>query len=238
MTEVNRSSRPDRARWPSLNQQERVPVPHSLPPVPVLPGRSVILTGGSHGLGAGLFAALYAQGARLLVLGSRFSAGQRAAAADPARVALRYTDLSNPTTLPTALELGAFLAGAGGGEAVLLHAAAMVEPAGPVGTLDGLDIDAAVHVNVLTPMWLTNLFLGAAPPDLRRLRIVYVTTRAAQQAAADSAVYRATKAAGEMFMRCVQAAGDPRCAVDLVDAGATDLVDPHAAADIVADLFA
>ena len=239
MTEVNRSSRPDRARWPSLNDRQRAAATDPLPPVPALVGRSVILTGGSHGFGAGLFAALYAQGARLLVLGSRFSAGQRAAAVDPARVGLRYTDLSDPTTLPAGAELGAFVAGAAGGEAVLLHAAAMVEPAGPVGTLDSLDIDAAVHVNVLTPMWLTNLFLAAAPPAVHRLRIVYVASPAARQPAADSAVYRATKAAGELFMRCVQAAADPRCAVDVVDPATVDVIDPHAAAaGVVADLFA
>jgi benzil reductase ((S)-benzoin forming) len=243
VTEVNPAVRghSQRTRWPSLNEQPREPA--SWPPAPERPvprpgRRSVILTGGTHGLGAALFAALHARGDRILVLGQQFSAGQRAAAAEPARVVLRYADLSDPTTLPTGVELAVFLAGAGAGEtdeAVLLHAAAQVEPVGPVGTLDNFDLDAAVHVNLLTPMWLTNLFLGAAPPTFQRLRIVYLAARSAREPDAGTATYRATRAAGEMFMRCVREGADPSCTVDIIDAGALDTDDPHVvAARIVA----
>ena len=182
---------------------------------------SVIITGASRGLGAALFNVFDACGDRLLALGRRFNADQRRAAGDADRIVLRYTDLSEPDTLPSAEDFERFLA-SGTGEAVLVHAAAVVEPIGVLGALDNRELQAAVQVNLLAPMMLSNLFVQAAPAHFERLRIVYVTSSAAHRPYPGWATYCATKAAGELFMQCAETSADPRCTVQIVDPGAMD----------------
>src|SRR5258705_7964781 len=99
--------------------------------------RSVIVTGASRGLGAALFQALQADGARVFGLARTFTTEQQALAAQrPASVRLRPTDLSDAGTgdlgpdglrfigsgLPSAAELAAFVGETGpDDEIVLVH---------------------------------------------------------------------------------------------------------------------
>src|SRR5439155_12702703 len=99
--------------------------------------RSAVITGVSRGLGAALFDEFHRAGDRVLALGRRFTAAQRAAArAEPDRVRLRETDLTDPAALPGAAELAAFAGGGGDAEIVLVHNAAVFEPFAPIGALD------------------------------------------------------------------------------------------------------
>lgn len=231
--------------------------------------RSVILTGASRGLGAALFQALHADGARVFGLARSFTMEQRALAAQrPASVRLRSTDLSNtdlsntdPSNtdpsktdpsktdpsrtvlrntgpihsdltdselsagggLPSGAELAAF-AGATGpdDEIVLLHNAATVEPIALAGELPPEEVLAAVNLNLVAPILLTNLFLATFRESTARLRIVYVASSAAHRAYPGWATYCATKAGAEAFMRCVGEAASRTCEVEIVDPGAIE----------------
>jgi benzil reductase ((S)-benzoin forming) len=226
---------------------------------PPLGNRAVVLAGAEQGLGAALFAILHAQGARLLALDRAFNPDQRRTAdalCEPARVVLRYTNLSDPTALPSAGELTTFLGpdpGTGtGSEAVLLHTAAASTVLGPI---DPRDIDAvgvAVHVNLVAPICLTNLFMSAVPDHYDRVRLVYVTSGAADQSEPGWAAHQAAESAIETFLRVVRRSAGPRCTVDVIRAADivggvlgrarsrfTDNPGPHTvAARIVSQLFA
>jgi benzil reductase ((S)-benzoin forming) len=187
--------------------------------------RSVIVTGASRGLGAALFHALQSDGARVLGLARTFPAEHQVLAArHPASVRLRSTDLAEAVSLPTEAELASFVGGTSPeDEVVLLHNAATVEPIGLVGELAPEDVFAAVQVNLVAPILLTNTFLAAFAGDLApRLRIVYVASSAAHRSYPGWATYCATKAGAEAFMRCVSEAASRACTVEIVDPGAIE----------------
>jgi NAD(P)-dependent dehydrogenase (short-subunit alcohol dehydrogenase family) len=191
--------------------------------------RTVFVTGASKGLGASLFHALQATGSRLFGLARTFTADQYALAAQrPASIHLRTTDLSEPGGLPTAAELAAFVGDQPGPdhEVVLLHNAATVEPIGLVGELSTEVVLAAVHLNLVAPILLTDRFLAAfgsgAEEESPRLRIVYVASSAAHRSYPGWATYCATKAGAEAFMRCVSEAASRPCTVEIVDPGAIE----------------
>ncbi|GAA2590404.1 SDR family oxidoreductase [Dactylosporangium fulvum] len=200
--------------------------------------RSVVLTGASRGLGAALFQALQADGARVYGLARTFTAEQELLAAQrPASVWLRAGDLGDTGSgvpapdglglagggLPSGAELAAFVGDAGpDDEVVLLHNAATVEPIALAGDLPPAAVLAAVNLNLVAPILLTNLFLATFRASRARLRIVYVASAAAHRAYPGWATYCATKAGAEAFMRCVgEAAGAP-CEVEIIDPGAIE----------------
>ncbi|MET7401391.1 SDR family NAD(P)-dependent oxidoreductase [Dactylosporangium sp. NPDC005572] len=200
--------------------------------------RSVILTGASRGLGAALFQTLQADGARVLGLARTFTADQQALAAQrPASIRLLATDLGDTGTgdvspdglglsgggLPTAAELTGFINGHGpADEIVLLLNAATIEPIALAGDLPPEAVLAAVNLNLVAPILLTNLFLAAFQNSEARLRVVYVASSAAHRAYPGWATYCATKAGAEAFMRCVSEAATRPCDVELVDPGAME----------------
>ncbi|GAA1515172.1 SDR family oxidoreductase [Dactylosporangium maewongense] len=194
-------------------------------PADAIRKRSVIVTGASRGLGAALFHALQADGARVFGLARAFPSEQQVLAArHPASVRLRATDLAEAVSLPTEAELAAFVGGtAPEDEVVLLHNAATVEPIGLVGELAPEDVFAAVQVNLVAPILLTNTFLSTFARDPGpRLRIVYVASSAAHRSYPGWATYCATKAGAEAFMRCVSEAASRSCTVEIVDPGAIE----------------
>ncbi|MGI5182499.1 SDR family NAD(P)-dependent oxidoreductase [Dactylosporangium sp. CA-152071] len=197
--------------------------------------RSVFLTGASRGLGAALFQTLQTDGARVLGLARTFTTEQQTLAAQrPTSVRLRPTDLSDPATLsdpagvgpaglPSGAELATFVGEAGpDDEIVLVHNAATVEPIALAGELPPAAVLAAVNLNLVAPILLTNLFLATFRDSPARVRIVYIASSAAHRAYPGWATYCATKAGAEAFVRCVSEAASRACQVDIIDPGAIE----------------
>lgn len=208
---------------------------------------SVVVTGVSRGLGAALFEQLHGCGARILALGRTFAPAQVAAQlADPSRIVLRATDLSDPRSLPSSDELAAFTAGAT--EVALIHNGAALAPVGAVGALDPGELVHAVAANLAAPMLLTNALLHsdvhmqtgpAVNPVERDVTVLFVSSLAAHTVVGGAAVYSATKRGAEYFFEVLAAqyAQDPRVRVVNVDPGAVDtdmqaLVRTYAAQDV------
>jgi benzil reductase ((S)-benzoin forming) len=194
--------------------------------------RATVITGVSRGLGAELFDELVAAGDRVLALGRRFTHAQREAArAEPGRIVLRPTDLSDPASLPGPAELAAFVADQHG-EVALVHNAAVFEPFGPIGTLDTVRLALAVTVNLTAPMLLTNALFTAepAPTDAdpstatRRITVLFISSGAAHRISGGRSVYASTKRAGETFMESLrmERADDRNVRVAIVDPGIMD----------------
>jgi benzil reductase ((S)-benzoin forming) len=181
--------------------------------------RTVVITGVSRGLGAALFVQLHARGDHVVAIGRSFTAEQRALPG----VTLLQADLADPRLLPDTGALAPLLAGAD--EAALVHNAAVVEPIGPVGMLGADRIAAAVAVNLTAPMALTDAFLAALGPSTSRVRILFISSGAAQRPIEGWAPYSATKRGGEMFFEVLAAEAarrDPRVSVRSVNPGVMD----------------
>lgn len=149
-----------------------------------------VLTGHSRGLGAAIAAALAARGVPILAL-----ARHRNPDLNPDGVEQVEMDLSDADALSAWLEseaLARFLDGAEA--AVLVNNAGMLQPIGPVGTLEPAAIARAVAVNVAAPMMLTNAFV-AASDRLADRRVLHVSSGAARKAYVGWTVYGPTKAA-------------------------------------------
>jgi NAD(P)-dependent dehydrogenase (short-subunit alcohol dehydrogenase family) len=195
--------------------------------------RSTILTGVSRGLGAALFDECNTAGDRLLALGRRFTDAQQALAAiEPDRVRLRETDLSALDSLPDAEELADFVDG-GVDRVALVHNAAVFDPFGPIGALARDQLTAAIAVNLIAPMLLTNALF--AHPLLARGRtggdgpgpavtVLFLSSSAAHRIAGGRSVYATSKRAGETFFASLaeEHAEDPRVRVTIVDPGILD----------------
>jgi len=178
--------------------------------------RTVVITGVSRGLGAAMFDELAGRGDRVVAIGRRFTDAQQAlAAAEPDRVTLVEVDLAGPAA--PALDLA-------GDEVMLVHNAGVVEPIGAVGALDADQVTATVAVNLTAPMLLTNAFLAAVPGTATDVRILFLSSGAAQRVIGGWSVYCATKAGGEMFFAALaeQLAGDERYTVASVNPGVMD----------------
>jgi NAD(P)-dependent dehydrogenase (short-subunit alcohol dehydrogenase family) len=189
--------------------------------------RAVVLTGASRGLGAAFFETLFKRGDKIMGLARSFPADQRTLAEEhPDRVQLKHIDLA-AGPFPAPAEIEAF--GYGAEQAILINNAATVEPIGAVGTLAAASIETAIAVNLAAPMILTNIFLAAVKPLDARVRVLFVTSSAAQNPKPGTSLYSATKAGGEAFFVALRAelAGDPRFGVHVVDPGGMD-TDMHA----------
>jgi benzil reductase ((S)-benzoin forming) len=181
--------------------------------------RSVVLTGVSRGLGAELFAQFVASGDRVLGIGQQFTPEQRLlSVTEPDRVRLLTADLSDPAEIPTAKVLADFLRV---GDAVLVNNAGVVDPIGPIGSLDPAATVDAVNVNLVAPMLLTNAFLEARRGPVR---ILFISSGAAHRAVPGWGTYCATKAGAEMFFEVLESevADDPTVGVARVDPGVMD----------------
>ena len=88
------------------------------------------------------------------------------------------------------------------GDAVLINNAGVLTPIGPLDTADCSGIDNALQVNLMAPLRLMALFIGAAGRMRGDRRIINITSGAGRHPYAGWAHYCAAKAAVNMLTRC------------------------------------
>jgi benzil reductase ((S)-benzoin forming) len=154
-----------------------------------------IVTGVSQGLGEAIADALLGRGARVLGVGRRSS---------PRLVNARYRfvpcDLADPAEL--AARVGPALrdiAKTRPAYACLINNAATIDPAGVLGMLDTDAIARSLRVNLAAPVALADLFCSAFRDDAARLRVINVSSGAAEHPIAGEALYCVAKAGLEML---------------------------------------
>lgn len=158
-----------------------------------------IVTGHSKGLGAALTGELLGRGARVL--------GVSRSAIDPVDGLEQVAaDLADPRVVAGLAAsdsvLWRFLAASGGGPLLLINNAGMVEPVGPLGSLDPEAAARAVALNVTAPLLLSDAFAAATEGAADR-RILHISSGAARKPYAGWSVYGATKAALDHHARAV-----------------------------------
>jgi len=165
--------------------------------------RTVLVTGGSRGIGLGIVRVLAAAGYRAVALARRDSPDLAAAAADMAsggagEIVFRPCDLSEIAALPLVVkqlhhEFGAFYG--------LVNNAGL-GTAGVLATLPDAQIEHLVRVNTLAPILLTKHVVRAMMVD-GGARIVNVASIVAATGFAGLTAYSATKAALIGFTRAL-----------------------------------
>jgi benzil reductase ((S)-benzoin forming) len=165
------------------------------------PGRVVIVTGVSRGLGAALAADCLARGYRVLGIGRSSAAALQGTA---------YTfvacDLADAAALDATLA-AAFeaLAATRPTHAALLNNAATAGPVGVFGALAAADIASSLAANLAAPAALCNLFCRTFTDPACDRRIVNISSGAAERTIAGGALYCTAKAGLEMLTRAVAA---------------------------------
>ena len=179
-----------------------------------------IVTGHSGGLGAALAADLLSRGIVVLGLARRTHAPLGAAHADALQQ--HALDLSDADALSAWLAgptLAGFLADAS--MALLINNAGMLQPVGPCGGQDPMQITAAVQLNLGAPLLLANAFVAASGHCAER-RIAHISSGAARNAYAGWGIYCATKAGLDQHARATALDGLPRLRIASLAPGVVD----------------
>ncbi len=178
---------------------------------------AVIVTGASRGLGAAFAAQLLSPQRRLVCI-ARAASPQLEAQARAAGAPLEYVrhDLSDVAgTESLARDLFARLADEARASAasaqgawrriVLINNAGVIEPIAPIEQLDAARIRFAMDVNLLAPMVLTSRFLEATRSLQIERRVLNISSGAGRRPTEGWSVYTTSKAALDMYTRCVKA---------------------------------
>jgi NAD(P)-dependent dehydrogenase (short-subunit alcohol dehydrogenase family) len=125
-----------------------------------LPGKSILITGSTTGVGEAMARRFVAEGARVLVHGLEPDLGKKVVADLGPSAALHIDDLSDPAAPARLVE--AALAAFGGVDAIVNNAAWIVRS--NIRTTDAALFDRAMAVNVRAPL----LLVKAALPNLKK----------------------------------------------------------------------
>jgi short-subunit dehydrogenase len=179
-----------------------------------MPGRTILISGATDGIGLALARHYQQQGAQLILLGRRAPA-----ALDPALLSVAHycrVDLAQPYCGALVAD---FLRAQHLPRLDLLIHNAGLGAFGPPATQDAAQISALVAVNLRAPLALTHALLPWLPPQ--QGQIVFISSVAAALPCPDYAVYCATKAALNGFARALRVELDGTLTVQVIHPGAT-----------------
>jgi len=166
----------------------------------------VIVTGASKGLGAAMVEQLLSPDRQ--VIGIARSPNEALAAAARSRGGWLDWYLQDLADVDASDRLAASICASMPRDATryaLVNNAALIEPVGAVATLEPGSIVAALNVNVAAPMLFSARFLAATDDRDVDRRILNISSGSGRRPMDGNGVYSATKAALDMFTRCMKA---------------------------------
>lgn len=178
-----------------------------------------IVTGHTRGLGAAVARDLLWRG--IPVLGIARGHSDELAAAFPELLAQVAIDFGQPPALQEWLatdDLRIFLDDCS--LALLVNNAGTVQPVGPLGEQDPLDVAMAVGLNVSAPLMLSAALAHVQQPDA--CRILHISSGAGRNAYPGWSIYCATKAALDHHARAVALDGSPGVRIASLAPGVID----------------
>ncbi|WP_018921578.1 (S)-benzoin forming benzil reductase [Salsuginibacillus kocurii] len=165
-----------------------------------------IITGASKGIGAALVNLLAGKDTHLHTIARSSHADILQQAVDQGAEISSYScDLSDTSeTLPT---IGSILQNIQADqhldEVVLINNAGLVQPVGPSGQLDPLEIEKSLHVNLTSPLQLTNEFLSLTKEMDCKKTIINISSGAGKSPFDGWSTYCTSKAGLDLFTRSV-----------------------------------
>ena len=179
--------------------------------------RSIILTGFSRGLGASLFQKLIGlEGVRLFAIGRITSKKVQQTV-----YSFLPWDLAKPENIPSVESIVA----EGGESLTFINNAGTVEPIGDIGELSEEALRKAAQINFVSPMLFCNRLVGLCRKKRQKLKIINISTGAANYPIAGWSAYCSTKAAFKMFLDVLaEQEKDGGCGIEVVhvDPGVMD----------------
>jgi benzil reductase ((S)-benzoin forming) len=179
-----------------------------------------ILTGHSKGLGLGIARALLERGHAVLGISrSQCDALELQYPTLLQQISLDLASSASLDWLESSRDLNDFIANTT--QLLLINNAGLVSPIGPLGSQATLDISRSVQLNVTVPLAMSAL-LTQKMQSHQKLRILHVSSGAAQSAYPGWSVYCATKAALDMHAKAVQQDQSPNVAICSLAPGVID----------------
>jgi NAD(P)-dependent dehydrogenase (short-subunit alcohol dehydrogenase family) len=171
----------------------------------------VILTGASKGLGAAMAMQLLSPQRQLICI-ARSANDTIAAAARERGAALDWylqdlADIDATDRLATAIAVSMPRDAT---RYTLINNAALMGPVGAVAKIDAAEVAATMNVNVSAAIVLTARFLEATDDLEADRRVLNISSGSGRRPMDGNGVYSATKAALDMFSRCMKAEQDLR----------------------------
>lgn len=164
---------------------------------------AAIVTGCSRGLGLSLTRQLLQQGYRVVGIARNPPTGLEPEL-DDGRFCFIPADLSDSTEAKTLIDRALDSLGHHRFERLcLINNAGVVTPMAQAGDYNPLQVNAALTINLTTPILLTNTFLGTASGLSPDLRILNISSGAAVNTIPGWGIYGASKAAIDHFCRHV-----------------------------------
>ncbi|MGM0846765.1 MAG: (S)-benzoin forming benzil reductase [Bacillota bacterium] len=160
-----------------------------------------IITGASKGLGAAAAQQLLTEGLKVISVSRSENKELKEMAEKKNGSYLHYScDLGNTSEVRTTFNAIAEVVFQEGEDNVyLINNAGMVNPIETAGSLDEEKIEANVNVNLLSPILISNIFLGKAEGIDSRLVIANVSSGAGSRPVHGWSIYCSTKAGINMF---------------------------------------
>ena len=163
--------------------------------------QTILITGTSSGLGQALFDTLAQQDISLFCISRSFAESQERLAEERSNITLLKCDLSDPKEVSSCVKkLKKNLEHHT--DIIFINNAAVIRPVGFVGTFPDGEIASAIHINLHSPMTITNVLCGLK--ECTKLTIINISTGAARIPIAGWSLYCATKAAIGMFFDVLQ----------------------------------
>lgn len=164
---------------------------------------AAIVTGCSRGLGLSLTRQLLQQGYRVAGIARNPPIGLEPEL-DDGRFCFIQADLADSAEAKTLIDRALDSLGHHSFERLcLINNAGVVTPMAQAGDYDQLQVNAALAINLTTPILLTNAFLGTAADRCPDLRILNISSGAAVSTIPGWGIYGASKAAIDHFSRHV-----------------------------------
>jgi len=179
--------------------------------------KAIIITGISRGLGKAFFDILKDEQAYLVCISRSFADYQITLAEKSDKIELLKFDLSNVKDLLSGLKNSKTLEKSDFEELVFINNAGVIIPIGKVGDIDKEEISKSININFTSPALMTNFLLGYCNKNKTKLKIINISTGAADKPFEGWSVYCSTKAAAKMFFDVI--AEEKKATVENVDPG-------------------
>lgn len=178
--------------------------------------RTIILTGISKGLGKALFDILLNQPIKLICIGRNASSINYSKLQE--KIVYLTKDFSNINTSFDELEK---CIDPSTNELIFINNAASIEPIATIGTFTVPSIIESVSINYLAPINLTNAIVALTQNRKVKLKIINISSGAANKEVAGWSLYCSTKAAIKMFYACLSVENS-NITVSHIDPGVMD----------------
>jgi benzil reductase ((S)-benzoin forming) len=187
--------------------------------------KAIIITGTSNGLGQAIFDNLWDKKLLIISFSRKFLEYQeRIARENPTTVRLITQDLSDISSLLLKLDLLNKLLLNEVEEIIFINNAGVIDPIGKIGCLSSELVINSININLTAPLLITNALFAMQKTSSLKIKVLNISSGAANYPIDGWALYCTTKAGYKMFLEVLQEQilGDQNSIFYNIDPGVMD----------------